>query len=439
MRWRGPRVRPAAGAGAGEKLPRPYLGGVAGQSDARLGLRLGQDARTDAPEKDVSAAVVRLAALGCGILVATIYYGQPLLDPISRSIGLPRAAAGLVVTVMQVGYGLGLAGIVPLADRYENRALVTASLGVTALALAAIGLAHGAAGFLVPAAVAGMSCVGAQILVPMIAGMAAPARRGRVIGTVMGGLLTGIMLARPAASFVASLVGWRGMFLVAAAATALVCVALRLTLPRHVPAGRGHYLATLRSTVAVIGRYPLLRRRIAYQALLFALFVGFWTTVPLLLADRFGFGQQRIALFALAGAGGALAAPFAGRLADRGHARAATMTAAAGAAAMLAATWPLAFWGRASLAAAVALALCAAVFDAFVQTNHVVSQRLIFALSDAERARLNAAYTSSIFAAGAMASAFGPVLYAALGWKALSLAGLAMAAPILAAEALARS
>ena len=385
------------------------------------------------PEDEPSAATVRLAALGCGILVATIYYAQPLIDPISRSIGLSRAASGLVVTVMQIGFGLGLACIVPLADRYENRALVTASLAVTAVALAAIGLAQGTVGFLVPAMVAGVACVGAQILVPMVAGMTPPARRGRVIGTVMSGLLTGIMLARPAAAFVASLLGWRGVFLVAAAVTAAVGVALRLMLPRREASGAGHYLATLRSTVAVVARYGALRRRIAYQALLFALFIGFWTTVPLLLADRFGFGQQRIALFALAGAGGALAAPLAGRVADRGHARAATVAAAVGAAATLGATWLLVRWGS-----AVALALCAALFDACVQTNHVVSQRIIFALSDAHRARINAAYMSSIFVAGAMASALGPVLYAAFGWKAVAIAGLVLASPIPLAEALRR-
>lgn len=389
-------------------------------------------------QDEASAAAVRLAALGCGILVATIYYAQPLIDPISQAIGLSRAAAGLIVTVMQIGYGLGLACIVPLADRYENRSLVTASLAITALALLALGFAHGAVGFLAPALVAGVACVGAQILVPMIAGMASPARRGRVIGTVMGGLLTGIMLARPASSFVASLLGWRGVFLTASAATACVGVALRVLLPRRTPSGRGHYLATLRSTLAVVFRYAELRRRMAYHMLLFALFIGFWTTVPLLLADRFGFGQPRIALFALAGAGGALAAPLAGRIADRGYSRAATIAAALGAGTMLAATWPLARWGAGAWGAAAAIAACAAVFDAFVQTNHVVSQRLIFALSDAERARLNAAYMTGIFLAGATASALGPVLYAAWGWGAISLAGVLLACPILVAEALRR-
>jgi predicted MFS family arabinose efflux permease len=390
-------------------------------------------------QDEASAATVRLAALGCGILVATIYYAQPLIDPISQAIGLSRAAAGLIVTVMQVGYGLGLACIVPLADRYENRFLVTASLGITAVALAAIGLARGPVTYLIPALVAGVACVGAQILVPMVAGMASPARRGRVIGLVMGGLLTGIMLARPAASFIASVLGWRGVFLVAAVATAGVCVALRLMLPRRMPEGRGSYLATLRSTARVVVRYGELRRRMAYQMLLFALFVGFWTTVPLMLADRFGFGQPDIALFALAGAGGALAAPVAGRIADRGYSRAATIAAALGAGAMLAATWPLARWGAGTLGAAVALAACAAVFDAFVQTNHVVSQRLIFALSDSERARLNAAYMTGIFFAGALASAFGPLLYANGGWGAISLVGVVLACPIPVAEALRRA
>ncbi len=376
-----------------------------------------------------SQAAVWLAALGSGVLVATIYYAQPLIDPIRHDIGLSRASAGLVVTVMQIGYGLGLALILPLADRYENRALATASFVVTALCLAAVSFAVDAKTFLAPALAAGVSCVGAQVLVPMIAGMASPARRGRAIGAVMSGLLGGIMLARPAASFVASLVGWRGAFLTAAALTLAAGALLRLQLPKRQPTARATYLATLRSTLAVVGRYSALRRRMVYQMLLFSLFAGFWTTVPLLLSDRFGFGQPGIALFALAGSGGALAAPLAGRLADHGLTRVATLTAALCSAALIAATLPLAEAGS-----IIGLALSALLFDALVQTSHVVSQRIIFSLSDAERARINSAYMTSLFLAGAVASALGPLLYARFGWAAIAVAGVVMSAPIALAE-----
>ena len=372
-----------------------------------------------------SAFTVWLAAFGTGILVATIYYAQPLIDPISRDIGLSRQAAGLIVTVMQVGYGFGLALIVPLADRFENRFLVTLSLMVTAASLAVIAFARSEPGFLVPATVAGVACVGAQVLVPMVAGMASPERRGRVIGTVMAGLLTGIMLARPASSFLASFVGWRGVFIVASVVTFLFGILLRMFLPEHRPKTRPAYLATLRSIVAVVGRYPILRRRMVYQMIMFGLFTAFWTTAPLMLVDHFGLDQQQIALFALAGAGGALAAPIAGRLADRGLSRIATICCGIGAMIILPLTDGLIAWGS-----VVGLALSAVFFDAFVQGNQVLGQRMIFALSDSERARINSAYMTSIFLSGSIASALGPVLYAHFGWTAMAVAGVVLGAVI---------
>ena len=375
-----------------------------------------------------TALMVWLAAIGSGVLVATIYYAQPLIDPISRDIGLSRQAAGLIVTAMQIGYGLGLALIVPLADRYENRMMVTTSLVVTALALAAIGFSRNEVTFLASAVVAGAACVGAQVLIPMIAGMASTARRGRVIGTVMAGLVTGIMLARPFSSFLASVVGWRGVFFTAAAITLVIGLLLRSLLPIRQPNSTAGYLKTLRSTAATM-RYGVLRRRMAYQMSLFGMFTAFWTTVPLMLADRFGYDQQEIALFALAGAGGALAAPLAGRLADRGLSRAATIAAGLGAALILAVTDYLVYAG-----AIVTLMIAAALFDACVQSNQVIGQRIIYALSEEERGRINSAYITAIFIAGSFTSALGPVFYAHYGWTAIAVAGFLLTLPIAIAE-----
>jgi predicted MFS family arabinose efflux permease len=380
-----------------------------------------------------TALMVWLAAIGSGVLVATIYYAQPLIDPISRDIGLSRQAAGLIVTAMQIGYGLGLALIVPLADRYENRMMVTVSLVVTALALAAIGLSGNEVTFLASAVIAGAACVGAQVLIPMIAGMASTARRGRVIGTVMAGLVTGIMLARPFSSFLASVVGWRGVFFTAAAITLVIGLLLRSLLPVRQPALKESYLKTLRSTAATVMRYGVLRRRMAYQMSLFGMFTGFWTTVPLMLADRFGYDQQEIALFALAGAGGALAAPLAGRVADRGLSRAATITAGLGAAIILACTDYLVYSG-----AIVTLMIAAALFDACVQGNQVIGQRIIYALSEEERGRINSAYITAIFIGGSITSALGPVLYAHFGWPAIAVVGFLLTLPIAIAELLNR-
>lgn len=386
--------------------------------NARPTAQHGSAGDTDQP----SPFVIWLAAIGSGILVATIYYAQPLIDPISRDIGMSRQAAGLIVTAMQAGYGLGLAFIAPLVDRYENRMLVTLSLMVTALALASLAFAQNELTFLLPATIAGIACVGAQILLPMIAGMASVERRGRVIGTIMAGLLGGIMLARPVSSFIASFIGWRGVFLAASAATFAVGILLRAFLPERRPTSSQNYLATLRSILSAVGRYSVLRRRMGYQMIMFGLFTAFWTTVPLMLVDHFGFDQRKIALFALAGAGGALAAPVAGRIADRGYSRAATMIVSLVAAVILPLTQTFIALGWLA-----ALTIGTVLFDACVQTNQIIGQRMIYALSDTERGRINSAYMTSIFIAGAFTSALGPVLYEQFGWSALAYCGGALA------------
>jgi predicted MFS family arabinose efflux permease len=369
-----------------------------------------------------SPYIIWLAAIGSGMLVATIYYAQPLIDPISQDIGMSRQAAGLIVTAMQAGYGLGLAFIVPLVDRYENRMLVTLSLMVTALALASLAFAQDELTFLLPATIAGIACVGAQVLLPMVAGMASLERRGRVIGTIMTGLLGGIMLARPTSSFIASFIGWRGVFLTASAATFAAGILLRAFLPERRPASSQNYLATLRSILSAVAHYSVLRRRMGYQMIMFGLFTAFWTTVPLMLADHFGFDQRKIALFALAGAGGALAAPVAGRIADCGWSRAATMIVSVGAAIILPLTQIFITIGWLA-----ALTIGTVLFDACVQTNQIIGQRTIYALSDAERGRINSAYMTSIFIAGAFTSALGPVLYEQFGWSAMAYCGGALA------------
>jgi predicted MFS family arabinose efflux permease len=228
---------------------------------------------------------------------------------------------------------------------------------------------------------------------------------------VMSGLLTGIMLARPVASFAASLAGWRAVFWLSAGLTVLIGLALAAALPERRPGGDHRYGAALASALGQLRRHPALRLRAAYQGLLFAGFNLFWTAAPLELAEHFGLGQTGIALFALAGAGGALAAPVAGRLADRGLTRATTIGAM------------LLFVGGLALSvpavdarALLAFAGLAVIIDAGVQLNQISGQRVIFALDPAARGRINAAYMTVVFLIGATGSVLGSWSLAHGGW-----------------------
>jgi predicted MFS family arabinose efflux permease len=355
-----------------------------------------------------------LFAIACGLIVANLYYGQPLIGPIAADLGMSPAAAGLLVTLTQIGYGLGLLFIVPLGDILENRKLVLTLLISCAVALAAAAMVRSAPVFLVAAAAIGFTSVTVQILVPWSAHLATEANRGRVVGNVMSGLLMGIMLARPVASFVASVWGWHAIYALSAALMAALALLLVFILPRRRPEARLAYGQLVASLWHLARTQPVLRRRALHQACLFGAFSLFWTTVPLFLASpAFGLGQRGIALFALAGVAGAIAAPISGRLADRGHSR----TVSVAAMLMVAAGFLVSLCAQDGTRLSLALlTLAAIVLDFGVTANLITGQRAIFALGTEYRSRLNGLYMASFFLGGAASSALGAWAYAHGGW-----------------------
>ena len=263
--------------------------------------------------------LVLLFALCCGAIVANLYYAQPIIELIAPDVGLDAERASLIVSLTQIGYALGLLFLVPLADLLESRRLMLITTAAALLCLLAAAFASQPGLFLGLALLIGLSSVSVQMLIPLAANLAPEASRGRVVGNIMSGLLLGILLARPLASLVAGEFGWRAVYLMAASLMLLISLVIATTIPRHAPAHRASYGQLLASLVQLLRRYPILRRRALYQGLMFASFSLFWTAAPLELARHLGLSQQDIALFALAGAIGAVAAPIAGHLADAGH------------------------------------------------------------------------------------------------------------------------
>ncbi|NLR96455.1 MFS transporter [Rhizobium sp. P38BS-XIX] len=378
---------------------------------------------TPLPEKTLSPLLTFMFAAACGLVAANLYYGQPLAGPISQSLGFSPAATGLIVTLTQIGYGLGLLLIVPLGDLLENRKLVLTLVALSAVALIGAAFAWSPSLFLLASLCIGLASVAVQVLVPFAAHMAPDASRGAVVGNVMSGLLCGIMLARPAASFLSELLSWHAVYIISAGIMVGLIVILRVVLPTRVPHTKLHYGQLLSSMGHLALRTPVLQRRALYQACMFGAFSLFWTTTPLLLASpAFGLTQNGIALFALAGAAGAVASPIAGRVADRGWTKLATAFAL-----VLAIVAFLIghFSGSGSLLALVTLTLSGIMLDFGVQTNLVLGQRSIFALSAEHRSRLNGLYMATFFAGGALGSALGGWAYATGGWNLASWIGVA--------------
>ncbi|MFE7301491.1 MFS transporter [Streptomyces sp. NPDC057579] len=384
------------------------------------------------PEPGAEAAAPRLGrgtlllmSVATGLSVAGNYFAQPLLDVIGRDLHLSTGTTALVVTVAQTGYGLGLLLLVPLGDLLERRRLAVVLCALTAVFLTVTASAPNAALLLTGTALTGLASVAAQVVMPFAATLSAPAERGRTIGTVMTGLLLGILLARTAAGLLAELGGWRTVYWVNAALMLLMAVLLRLRLPALRTTAGLRYPALLRSTLALFAQEPVLRWRAALGALTFAGFSVLWTALVFLLSGpAYGWQESTIGLLGLVGAAGSLAASTAGRLADRGLAHRVTGVSAfllLGSWGLLAAGGTGGAWSLAALLAGVI------VLDLAAHAVHVSNQNLVYAIRPEARNRLNSAYMTSYFVGGAVGSALTSMVWGLGGWGGVCVLGAGMA------------
>ena len=365
----------------------------------------------------MSRSLVLLMAAGAGLTVANIYYAQPLLDVIRRSLGMSVATTGLIVTASQLGYGLGLTLLVPLGDLVERRGLVVAmTLGISAC-LAGMALAPFAWVLLSASLMVGALSAVAQVLVAFAASLAGPRELGRVVGTVMSGLLLGILLARTAAGYLAQFEGWRAVF----AAASAIMIALSLLLYRGLPRHRANvgvgYPALLKSVFSLLLEEPLLRLRAVYGAIAFAAFSVFWTPLALMLSrPPHQFSSGTIGMFGMAGVAGALAASLAGRLADRGLSRPMTGLASA----LIALSWIPLKLGDHSVFILITGIIA---LDFAVQGLHITNQSEIYSLRPDARSRITSAYMTTFFAGGVFGSASSSFTFARYGWNGVCLLG----------------
>ena len=362
----------------------------------------------------LSKSLVLLLATGAGLSVASLYYSQPILGVLGPDLGAGERAVGMVPTLTQLGYALGILLLAPLGDRYDRRRIILGKAAILTLALVFFGFAPGVGWLLAISLIVGMTATLAQDIVPAAATLAPESQRGKVVGTVMTGLLLGILLSRVMSGFVAEHVGWRAVYLGAAAAMALIGVAAWRGLPRFQPTTQLGYRALLGSLLQLWRRHAELRRAAWSQGLLSLGFSAFWSTLAIMLHGKFHLGSSAAGAFGLAGAAGALAAPLAGRLADRrgpelvtrlGAGLAAVSFAAMGLAPMLA--------PQAQLGLLIASAIG---FDFGIQASLVAHQTLVYGLEPGARSRLNALLFTGMFIGMAAGAALGSLVLSQWGW-----------------------
>lgn len=360
----------------------------------------------------VPRPLVGLLAVACGLAVANTYYAQPLLAAISRQLQISSTTAGLIVTISQLGYAAGLLLLVPLGDLVNRRKLITTLLLSCAGALLLVAGAPSFALLSAAMAVVGFTSVVAQVLIPFAATLADDRDRGRVVGYVMTGLVLGTVLSRTVAGLVAQVMGWRAVFLGAAALAAGLALLLLRALPAADALDSGQrYLSLLGAPWQLLAREPVLRLRSAYGALSFGGLNVLWTPVAFLLAGPpYRFGEAVIGLFALLTVPLAFTTGRVGRFADHGHVRRLTGASCglivAGAGLAVLGAWQL--WALAGSAMLVTLG---------TQSLHITNQSQIYRLDARARGRITTAYMTAFFAGGVTGSAVSAAAYDHFGWS----------------------
>ncbi|WP_136620478.1 MULTISPECIES: MFS transporter [Mesorhizobium] len=371
------------------------------------------------PPAGLSRLTALVFAIACGLSVANVYFAHPLLDAMAHDFAIAPASVGIVVTVTQIGYALGLFFIVPLGDLFDRRKLIAGQAILSAVALVAVGVAPNAAMLLASLAVVGLLAVVVQVLVAYAADLAVASERGRAVGTVTSGVILGILLARFASGVVADFAGWRWVYLVSAALTLVMALVLYLMLPRHEPERpRTSYPRLLGSVLLLFVQEPLLRVRAVLAMLIFASFNVLWAPLVLpLSAPPFSLSHTEIGLFGLAGVAGALGARWTGGLVDRGRGQLVTGLSLL---LMMAAWLPIAFMGLSLWLLVAGIVM----LDLAIQAVHVTNQSLIFARRPDARSRLVGGYMIFYSAGSALGSIASTMAYGAMGWNGVCALGM---------------
>lgn len=373
-----------------------------------------EDILPDAPcppaRREIGRGLTLVLAVACGLTVANLYYNQPLLAEMATSFGVSPAAVGMIPMLTQIGYAVGLLLIVPLGDLVDRRKLVTALLGLVTIALCATAMSPRLAWLAAASFAVGVTTVVPQVLIPLAAQLSAPERRGKTVGTIMSGLLTGILLSRTVSGILGHHLGWSAVFWMGAGLMLVVAFGLRAALPKTEAVPHLSYPALMRSLWTILKGHPVLRHAAVNGSMMFACFSAFWVTLAFCLAGPpFHYGAQVAGLFGLVGAAGALIAPLAGRAADRVGPRS-IITAAA---ALMAVSFVVLWLFGSSL---IGLVVGTLLLDVAATAGLISNQTRIYSLPHEIHSRVNTVYMVSYFTGGAAGSFAGAAAWNLHGW-----------------------
>jgi predicted MFS family arabinose efflux permease len=362
-------------------------------------------------EQHINSTLVVLMAVAIGVIVANLYYLQPLLQQVRAGFHVSTASTSLLITLIQVGYVIGLFFILPLGDLFVRRTLIVTIFLVAALAMAGASFIHSFAIFALLTVVIGLSSVAGQVIIPLGADLAPDAQRGRVLGRLMTGLLGGILLSRTLSGAVSEAIGWRGVYQVSAGLLVVMAVVMYFALPQERSRDRFEYRHLATGGVTMMRDSVSLRRRGWLGGTAFGAFSVLWSTLAFQLsAAPFHYSSGVIGLFGLFGLAGIVAANVAGRLADQGRTQLGTVSSAF----LIIIAFAVLSVGRRNV---WLIAVGIILLDAGAQGTHVSNQSIIYAIAPSQRSTINSIYMVCFFTGASIGSLVSGYAFAHYGWN----------------------
>lgn len=363
-----------------------------------------------------------MMAIACGITIANLYYNQPLLGLLATEFNTSARAVGLIPTLTQIGYALGILLLVPMGDLWERRRLIVGMMALTAVALAFAASSPSLGWLIVASFMVGVTTIAAQVIIPFVAVLVRPQERGEAVGLLMSGVFIGILLARTVSGFVGEHLGWRAMYWIASGLMLLLAGIMVKVLPRSQPALKTSYAGLMRSLIHLFRTEPRLQRASLTGAMTFGAFSAFWSTLAFLLEQPpYHYGSDVVGLFGLIGVAGAAIAPIAGKIADARSPRFAVGLGLITTVFSLVVIWAFGYylWG---------LIVGVIVMDLGVQATQISNQTRIYQLPTEIHSRLNAVYIMFYFVGGALGSFLGAFAWSNFGWSGVCVLSLGLLA-----------
>ncbi|PAW94427.1 MFS transporter [Mucilaginibacter sp. MD40] len=358
----------------------------------------------------INSLVIAVMAVAAGVTVANIYYNQPILKEIGSSVHASGAEIGKVSMFAQLGYGLGMFFLIPLGDKVNRKKLILLLSTMLMIALAGFSFATKIYQVYALSLLVGLLATSAQILMPMAATLDS-VNRGKTVGKVFSGILVGILGARVISGLIAGWLGWRWVYGISAIMILVIIILLKIFLPDVPPKFKGNYAGLLKSALSLIPEFKVLRQAALLGFFTFGIFCSFWTTLTFHLSNApLNYSPGTIGLFGLIAIGGALVAPWFGKLADKGNSyRSLIFTVG-----MIIASIILIKVLPYSI---VALVVAIFFLDIGVQATQITNFARIYSLDEHAHSRLNTIYMTTYFIGGSIGTYFGLLSWKMGGWE----------------------